>query len=574
MNFLTTIVFKYIKTINTSILRIIVFTLVISPLGGTGGQACTNLIVGRAASTDGSTIVSYSSDSYGSFGYLFSYPHAKHKAGETRSLYHYETDNYLGEIPEVEETYNVIGLVNEHQLTIFETTFGGREELWEGDGIMDYGSLMTVTLQRAKTAREAIKVMTDLVKNYGYMSEGESFTIADPNEVWIMDMIGKGKGVKGAVWVAVKVPDDCISGHANQSRIRKFAQTKKIDKKLGYCVPCDSVMYSPDVISFAREKGYFTGKDADFSFADAYNPLDFGGARFCEARVWSFFNKWAAEDMTPYLSYAKGETKDNPFPLFERPKQKLSVQDVKDMMRDHYEGTPLEIQSDLGMGPYEMPYRPTPLTFEVDSVKYFNERPISTQQASCIYVSQMRSWLPDYIGCCLWFGNDDPNMVAMTPVYCCVDKQPTCYHPNTADTFHFSFRSAFWLCNWVSNMVYMRYNQLFPELKAVRDRLEKTYNSSQADIEAKAGKMSADAAKSFLSDYSHRMAGGMTDEWMQLAQLLIVKYNDMAVKVTNEDGTYKKTPGGAEVPVQRPGYPERYRREIVKQAGERYKVPN
>ena len=543
------------------------------PLGGWGSClfACTNLIVGKKASADGSTIVTYSSDDYGAYGYLFSYPHAKHKPGETRSLYHYESNNYLGEIPEVEETYNVVGLVNEHQLTIFETTWGGREELWEGDGIIDYGSLMTVTLQRAKNAREAIKVMADLVKTYGYQSEGESFTIADPNEIWIMDMIGKGKGVKGAVWVAVRIPDDCISGHANQSRIRHFAQTRKMDKKLGYFIVGDSVCYSSDVISFAREKGYFTGKDADFSFADAYNPLDFGGARFCEARVWSFFNKWGSMDMSQYLSYAKGEDFSNPFPLYVKPKQKLSVQDLKNMMRDHYEGTALEIQSDLGMGPYEMPYRPTPLTYEVDGVKYFNERPISTQQSSCIYVSQMRSWLPDHIGCCLWFGTDDANMVAMVPVYCGMKDVPVCFHPNTADTFNFSFKSSFWMCNWVANMVYQRYSVLFPELQKVRDGLELTFNNSQKDLEEKEAKMSKEEAVKFLSEYTHRSSGMMMDSWMQLAQLIIVKYNDMAVKKVDENGKYVKTPGGVQVPVERPGYPERYRRAIVNEAGDRYR---
>ncbi|MBQ0050288.1 MAG: C69 family dipeptidase [Bacteroidales bacterium] len=550
-----------------------IFLLLSCLLASAKGSACTNLIVGKKASADGSTIVSYSSDSFGAYGYLFSYPHALHKPGDTRLLYHYETNNYLGEIPEVAETYNVIGLVNEHQLTIFETTWGGREELWEGEGIMDYGSLMTVTLQRAKTAREAIKVLTDLATTYGYISEGESFTLADPNEIWILDMVGKGKGVKGCVWVAVRVPDDCISAHANQSRIRQFAQTKKFDKKLGYYTVGDSVCYSKDVISFAREKGYFTGKDAEFSFCDAYNPLDFSGARFCEARVWSFFNKWAADDMSAYLDYAKGENLNHPFPLFVRPKQKLTVQDVKDMMRDHYEGTPLEMQSDLGMGPYEMPYRPTPLTYEVDGKKYFNERPISTQQASCIYVSQMRSWLPNHIGCCLWFGNDDANMVAMVPIYCSMKEAPVCFHQNTADTFHFSFRSAYWLCNWVSNMVYQRYSLLFPELQAVRDKLEKTFNASQSDIEQQAKGMAEDAAKRFLSDYSSRLSGMMADEWMQLAQTIIVKYNDMAVKKTDSLGNYLKTPGGVEVPVERPGYPERYRRTMVKEAGKRYAVP-
>ena len=307
-------------------------------------NACTNLIVGRAASVDGSTIVSYSSDDYGAYGHLFYFPHAKHKAGDTRFLYHYETNNYLGEIPEVEETYQVIGLVNEHQLTVFETTFGGREELWEGDGLLDYGSLMTVTLQRAKNAREAIKLMSELMNEYGYQSEGESFTVADPNEVWVMDVIGKGKGVKGAVWAAVRIPDDCISGHANQSRIREFPQAKKIDKKLGFYNVGDSIYYSKDCITFAREKGYFSGKDSDFSFADAYNPLDFGGMRGCEARAWSAFNilcdgqftyidENGREQTKPamdYIEYALGHDKTKRFPLFVKPSRKISVKDVAD----------------------------------------------------------------------------------------------------------------------------------------------------------------------------------------------------------------------------------------------------
>ena len=332
-------------------------------------HACTNLIVGRKASQDGSVIVTYSCDDYGAYGFMNYLPGGKHAPGTMRPLYHYESNNYLGEIPEASETYTVVGLMNEHQLTIHETTYGGREELTDTvTGLMDYGSLMYVTLQRARNARQAIKVLTDLANTYGYGSEGESFTIADPKEVWIMDVIGKGPGRKGIVWVAVRIPDDCISAHANHSRIRKFPLKDK-----------DNCLYSKDVISFAREKGYFKGKDQDFSFADAYAPADFGALRFCEARVWSFFNKWAAQDMTPYLAYAQGDTQAAPMPLYVKPKQPLSVQDVKDMMRDHYEGTPLALDSDLGMGPWEMPYRPTPLSYEVDGKKYFNERPISTQ---------------------------------------------------------------------------------------------------------------------------------------------------------------------------------------------------
>lgn len=525
--------------------------------------ACTNLIVGKKASKDGSVIISYSSDDYGSFGYLRVIPAADHPAGTMHPIYHYESNNYLGEIPEVAHTYRVVGLMNEYQLTIHETTWGGREELVDTvSGLIDYGSLMVLGLQRAKTAREAIKVMTELVDTYGYESEGESFTIADPNEVWIMDMIGKGPGRKGSVWVAVRIPDDCISGHANQSRIHQFPLK---DKK--------NCLYSKDVISFAKEKGFFSGKDADFSFADAYAPADFGALRYCEARVWSFFNKWAAEDMSPYLSFAMGDTKGQVLPLYVKPKAPLSVQDVKDMMRDHYEGTPMDMTQDIGMGPWEMPYRPTPLSFVCDGKKYFNERPISTQQTANVYVSQMRSWLPNHIGGVTWFGNDDTNMVPLTPVYCCTQTAPECYAPTTADAFHFSTRSAYWVQNWVSNMVYLRYQLLFPELQKVRDRLEADYNSLQADVESKAASMSEEEAIKYLSAYSHRTASAMLDEWNQLAQLIVVKYNDMAVKRMDENGLYEKTPGGNPRPVVRPGYPESFRRQIIKQAGSRYEIP-
>lgn len=526
----------------------------------TAGQACTNLIVGKKASKDGSVIVTYSCDDYGAYGFLNYLPGGKHAKGSMRPLYHYESNNYLGEIPEAEETYTVVGLMNEHQLTIHETTFGGREELTDTlTGLMDYGSLMYVTLQRARTAREAIGVLTGLADTYGYGSEGESFTIADPNEVWVMDLIGKGPGRKGAVWVAVRIPDDCISGHANHSRIHQFPLKDKAN-----------CLYSKDVISFAREKGYFSGKDKDFSFADAYAPADFGALRFCEARVWSFFHRWAAEDMMPYLGYAQGDSQAVPMPLYVKPKLPLSLQDVKDMMRDHYEDTPLALDSDPGMGPWEMPYRPTPLTYEVDGKSYFNERPISTQQTANVYVSQMRSWLPDHIGGVIWFGNDDTNMVPLTPVYCSAQSVPECYAAGTADCFHFSTRSAYWVQNWVSNMVYPRYSVLFPEVKSARERLEQDYASLQASVEAEAAAMPQDKAVKHLTAYSHRTAQGMMDVWNQLAQTLIVKYNDMAVKRTDDQGRYLKTPGGNQRPVLRPGYPTTYRKRIVEETGDRF----
>ena len=530
------------------------------------GEACTNLIVGKNASADGSVIVSYSADDFGSFGYLRHFAAGKHGKGSMRSVYNWETNNYAGEIEEAAETYNVIGNMNEHQLTITETTFGGRPELVDSTGLLDYGSLIYITLQRAKTAREAIRVMTDLIDRYGYNSGGESFTIADENEAWVMDLIGKGPGRKGAVWVAMRVPDDCICAHANQSRIRRFPMDDP-----------ENCLYAKDVVELAREKGYYKGKDSDFSFCEAYAPADFSALRFCEARVWSFFNRYA-EGMDRYLPYASGEDlQGEPMPLFVRPERKLSVQDVKDMMRDHYEGTSLALDDDPGMGPFEAPYRPTPLTWSVDGKTYFNERPISTQQSAFVMVSQMRSWLPDYVGGVLWFGCDDANMMAFTPVYCCTDLVPECYSDKVADGLNFSFKSAFWVCNWVSSIVYPRYSQMFGELKNVRDRLEKDYNALQDRTEkealalAKEDGKGEEAARDYLTDYTNRVAAGMLYEWMELGKRLMVKYLDGGVR-PERDGQFLRTPGGLGVPVERPGYPERYRREIVKATGDRFEV--
>lgn len=528
-------------------------------------EACTNLIVGRGASSNGSVIVSYSADDYGSYGYLFFAPRAKHKKGEMRPIYHYETGNYLGEIPEARETFQRVGLTNEWQVTVTETTFGGREELWEGkDGIVDYGSLMLIALERARTAREAIDVMTETVARYGYASEGETFTVADKNEVWLMEMIGKGREEKGAVWVALRVPDDCITAHANQSRIGRFPLNDP-----------ERCRYSKDVITFARRKGYYKGEnDGDFSFREAYAPADFVALRCCEARVWSFFNRWGEGDMERWLPYVMGDAAAEALPLWVKPKKKLTCQDVKDMMRDHYEGTPLAIDDGVGAGPYRMPYRPTPLVWEADSVKYFHERPISTQQTACVYVAEMRSWMPDWAGSCLWYGNDDANMIPLVPLYPgSMQTVPECFHPNSGNAFTFSFRSAYWLQNWVSNMVYARYCQLFPELRTERDRLERDWRSLQADVEREALARGDTEGRAALNAYSHRAAGQMMDEWSMLAQRLIVKYNDMAEKATDAEGRWLKTPGGQPRPVKRPGYPEAWRRRIVDEEGSRYRVP-
>lgn len=527
-------------------------------LASSGAFACSNLIVGKKASVDGSVMVSYNADDYGMFGHLCHYPAGTHPKGTMRQIYDWDSGVYHGEIEEAPVTYNVIGNINEFQLSIGETTYGGREEMVDSTGILDYGSLIYVTLQRAKTAREAISVMTSLVEKYGYNSEGETFSICDPNEAWIMEMQGTGAGSKGVVWVAMRIPDDAICAHANQSRIGKFNMK---DKK--------NVLYSKNVISYARKMGWFNGKDSEFSWKNTYAFPDFSGRRFCDARVWSFFNHYA-DDFDRYLPWALGKDKDaEDMPLWIVPNRKLSVADVENGMRDHYEGTALALDTtSIGGGVYEMPYRPTPLTFTVDGKQYFNERPISTQQTAFTFVSQLRSLLPREIGGVLWFGNDDANMVAYTPVYCGNTVQPACYNTKGADAVTFSSDNAFWLCNMVSNMVYPRYSQLFPELKAVRDSLETSYFANQTSIEKQAAdlyKTDKAAALKLLNNYSNTKADEMLVSWKHLATRIIVKYNDMAVK-KEKDGKLLQS-------VTRPGYPASFGRKLVKETGDWYAVP-
>ena len=521
-------------------------------------SACTNLIVGKKASVDGSVLVSYNADDYGMFGHLCHYPAGTHKKGEMRKIFDWDTGEYHGEIPEAPVTYNVIGNINEFQLSIGETTYGGREEMVDTTGILDYGSLIYVTLQRAKTAREAISVMTSLVEKYGYCSEGETFSICDPNEAWIMEMMGTGPGSKGVVWVAMRIPDNAICAHANQSRIGKFDMK---DKK--------NVLYSKNVISYARKMGWFTGKDVDFSWKNTYARPDFSGRRFCDARVWSFFNHYQ-KGFDRYLPWALGKDPNaEDMPLWIIPDRKLSVHDVEMGMRDHYEGTALALDTtNVGGGIYQMPYRPTPLQFKVDGTTYFNERPISTQQTAFSFVSQLRSWMPREIGGVIWFGNDDANMVAYTPVYCGNTVQPECYNTPGADAVTFSDKNAFWVCNWVSNMVYPRYSQIFPELQTLRDSLEASYFAQQADFEKKAMNLYAtdkQAALRMLNDYSVEKAQQMLAQWKNLAIRIIVKYNDMGVKQEKNGKIIQKT--------MRPGYPESFARKLVKETGDWYAVP-
>ena len=526
--------------------------------------ACTNIIVGKKASVDGSVLVSYSADSYGCYGVMQHFAPGCHPQGSVRPVYDWETNAYKGTIPEAPVTYNVVGNMNEHQVTIAETTFGGREELVDTTGLLDYGSLIYIALQRSRTAREAIDVMTSLVEEYGYCSEGETFTLADPQEAWIMEMVGKGPGVKGAVWVAVRIPDDCVCAHANQSRIHRFMH---YDKK--------ECLFAKDVVSFARSKGLYKGKDKDFDFAATYCPIDFSGARACEARVWGFY-RLCVDGMDRYFEYASGkDLTATPMDLFYRPNKQLSVQDVQAAMRDQYEGTPLDMTHDAGAGVYQSPYRPRPLFWEHEGKKYFNERPIGTQQSSFTFVAQMRASLPDAIGGVLWFANDDSKTSAYTPVYCCVDTIPACYTKTSGDDVSFSFKSAFWMCNWVANMVYPRFSLLYPDLEKRRTALEKSFFNQQQEVEAKALQLYGQDSKkavAYLTDYSTAMAERMMEEWMQLAQFLIVKYNDNVVK-PETDGVFLRTKDGLGAKVQSVGYPKATYERIIKETDDRFLVP-
>ena len=533
-------------------------------LAAVNAFGCTNFIVGKEASADGSVICTYNADDYGMFQSLCHYPAAKHAPGEMRRVVDWDTNEYHGDIPEAPETYNVIGNINEFQVTIGETTYGGREEMVDSTGILDYGSLIYITLQRSKTAREAIKVMTTLVETYGYNSEGETFTICDPNEAWIMEMMGMGPGSKSAVWVAIRIPDNAICAHANQSRITTFDMKDK-----------NNVLYSKNVVKYARKMGWYEGKDADFSWNAAYAAPDFSGRRFCEARVWSFFNHFT-NTMDRYLPYAMGKVANaEPMPLWIVPDHKVTVQEVIACMRDHYEGTPFALDSDIGGGIWGMPYRPTPLSFELDGNKYFNERPTSTQQTGFSYVSQMRSWLPREIGGLMWWGNDDGNMVAYTPIYCSMTQRPECYNTPGADEINFSDKNAFWVCNWVSNMVYPRYSLLFPSLKEVRDSLEQSYFDLQTATEKKAlalHEQQPELAGKYLNAYSVEKAQQMLNCWKQLAWHLIVKYNDMIIH-PEENGKFTRDKFGLGSRPKRPGYPEAYKRALIRQTGDKFAYP-
>ena len=537
--------------------------------GWTAADACTNLLVGKNASVDGSTIITYAADSHTLFGDLQYLPAADHPAGAMRKIVDWDSGKPMGEIPEVAHTYAVVGNMNEHQVTIAESTWGGREELWDlnGKSIIDYGSLMYIALQRSKTAREAIKVMTDLVAKYGYASEGESFSIGDPNEIWIMDMIGKGPDELGAVWVAIRIPDDCIAGHANNPRIWKFNMK---DKK--------NVMYSKDVISFAKKKGLYSGKDADFAFAPVYQKFDAGALRGCDARVWSYFNRFH-KGMDAYLPFIYGKTNADAdvMPLYVKPDRKISVRDIQNMMRDHFEGTPFDMTVDPGATTaYGVPYRWRPMDFEVDGVKYSQERAIATQQTGWVFAAQMRSWLPDEVGGCFWFGVDDANTAVFVPMYCSITQVPESYRQGKADMYTLDWECAFWVNNWVANQAYHRYSQMIGDIRKVQGAIEDNFAKQQSVIEAEATSLlttDRDAAIRLLTNYSVNAGQDATARYKKLGEYLFVKYLDGNIK-KEENGKFKRNEHGTPASPTFAGYTQEYYDMLIKgpNGGDRLKV--
>ncbi len=534
--------------------------------------ACTNFLITKGATIDGSTMITYAADSHTLYGELYYQPAADYPDGAKRDIYEWDTGKYMGQIPQVTHTYSVIGNMNENQVAIGETTYGGREELFTQTGaIMDYGSLIYVALQRAKTAREAIEVMTSLVDEFGYASEGESFSISDPNEVWIMEMIGKGEREKGAVWVALRVPDGYICGHANQARITTFPLNDQ-----------ENCLYSKDVISFAREKGWFDGKNKDFSFSDVYAPVDFSGARFCEARVWAGFKK-VASDMDQYADYAKGIVEhggennfaSNRMPLWVKPDKQLSVKDVMEMMRDHFEGTVLDMTKDVGAGPYALPYRWRGLTWDVDSVTYCNERAVSTQQTGFSFVAQSRSWLPNPIGGIFWFGVDDTYSTCYVPMYCGITQTPECFRVGNGDMLTYSPTSAFWTFNEVSNFAYLRYDSMIPHIRDLQAKIEGRFISYTPAIDQAANmlyeKEGAAKALEFLTTYSVNEANNMTAQWRKLYHYLLVKYMDGNIK-KEKDGQFERNAYGMPESPDQPGYPEWWYKAISQSTGNHFKV--
>jgi dipeptidase len=545
-------------------------------------DACTNFIVTKGASVNGSTMITYSADSHVLYGELYFWPAATHSPGTMLDIYEWDTSKFLGKIKQPAKTWSVIGNMNEFQLTIGETTFGGRDTLRDRSGIMDYGSLIYVTLQRAKNAREAIKVISELVNEYGYYSSGESFSIADPNEAWIFEIIGKGNGVKGAVWVALRIPDGYVSAHANQARIQTFplkdgkkSITDQEFSKLN--LPEIECIYSHDVIDVARKFGWFSGKDKEFSFSDTYAPVDFGGARFCDMRVWSFF-KDINKDMYKYFDYVSGKDLTNRMPLWIKPERKLSNLDLMNFMRDHLEGTPLDMRKDAGAGPFGLPYRWRPLTWTVENdgviEEYCNERATATQQSGFVFVSECRSWLPDPIGGIHWFGVDDAATTVFNPIYCGSLSVPESFKVGNGDLLTYSPTSAFWVFNYVANLCYLRYDSMSADAIKLQQELEKKYvHYVEATDEAAVllHSRNPEMAREFITDFSVRTAESTVSKWRELGEFLLVKYMDGNIK-KEINGEFLRNEYGYPANPNFPGYPDSWKRILIEETGDKLRV--
>ncbi|MBT3301155.1 MAG: dipeptidase [Bacteroidetes bacterium] len=540
-------------------------------------QACTNFLVTKGASVDGSTMITYAADAHVLYGELYYTPAMDYPSNAMVDVIEWDTKKLLGTIKQVSHTYSVVGNMNEHQVSIGETTYGGRPELSNfHSGIVDYGSLMWLALQRAKTAREAIKVIAGLFDEYGYYSSGESFSISDKNEVWIMELIGKGEGQKGALWVALLVPDGYVCAHANQARITTFDFQEKND----WFNESQTVFHAPDVVSFARAKGWYSGKDKDFSFSDVYAPVDFGGARFCEMRVWSFF-KDVNSKMGKYADYASGVIKHgknefakNRMPLWIKPDKKVSAQDLMKYMRDHLEGTDWDMSKDIGAGPWELPYRWRPLTWEVDSVVYCNERATATQQTGFSFVSQSRNWLPDPIGGIHWFSVDDANTTVYTPMYCGITKVPESYAVGNGDLLTFSWDAAFWVFNFVSNWTYSRYSYMIKDVRVKQQAFEKKYAELTPVIDNAAKTLYAqnpELAIEFITNYSVNTANNLVDDWRELGEFLLTKYIDGNIKKEKE-GMFERTATGYPAGPDQPGYPDWWLKKVVETSNGKFEV--
>lgn len=536
--------------------------------------ACTNLLITSGASVNGNNMVSYSADSHTRYGVLVHYPAARYSKGSMLNIYEWGKERYLGQIPQVSETYNVIGNMNEHQVIIGESTWGGIESQYDPQGVVDYGSLMYIALQRAKSAREAISIITTLANEYGYASTGESISVADKKEVWFLEIIGKapklvnGKNVnKGAVWVAIRIPDGYISGHANQARITTFPKNDP-----------ENCIYAPDVISHAREQGLYSGNDDSFSFADTYGPADGATVRGCDARVWSFFNKHSSEDMSKYLDYALGHNLKNRMPLYVKAKSKLSVKDVADMMRDHYEGTPMDMTTDIGAGGNALPYRWRPMGFEVDGEKFINERAIATQQTGFWFVGEARANMPDQIGGIFWFAVDDAATSPLTPVYTSSKAISENYALGNGSMIEYSPTSMFWITNRIAQFAYLRYNHIGAEVRSVIDAHERHIMERVSETDKKALeliKTNPDKVSGLTTDFSVKSANDLFIKWKQLDEYLLVKYMDGNTKKQNPDGTFKNNGHSDKIPPSPdfPGYTELWKRAVKHSAGSRLAVP-